>query len=390
MAAPLRFHKAALDLGRRIREVRIERSQAAQRGGNMATFFATEAGTGSAVDCACCAVSRRGFLKGSAAAVGAASLATGAFAQTAARRIDTHHHYYPPAVQNFPGVANPLIAAWSPAKSLEEMDKNGVRTGILSMASAPLAWFRMQTEESRKFVRGINDYGAKMVADKPGRYGLFAFLSMVDVEGSLKEIEYALDTLKADGIGISTVYVDKYPGDKSFAPIFEELNRRKAVVYFHPTTAACCAGYVPGVGDSWAEVPHDTTRAVLSLMFSGSLRKYRDIKFLWSHGGGTIPMIAGRIDWLSKVQIKNRNELMPDGVEAELRRMWYDTANAGYASSMAAMLKILPPSQIVFGTDYPYVTTEWNLKALRGAGVSDDMIRAIETENARALVPRLA
>ena len=228
-----------------------------------------------------------------------------------------------------------------------------------------------------------------MMADKPGRYGLFAFLSMIDVEGSLKEIEYAFDTLKADGVGISTSYIDKYPGDEKFAPIFAELNRRKATVYFHPTTAACCAGYVPQAGDSWAEVPHDTTRAMLSLMFTGSLLKYRDIRFLWSHGGGTMPMLAGRVDWLSGIQVRNRKDVLPDGIEAELKRMWYDTANAGYASSMAAMLKLAPPSQIVFGTDYPYITTEWNMKALRGAGISDEMIKGIESENAKTLVPRL-
>ena len=344
-----------------------------------------------AANCACCPPTRRGFLRAAGATAGVGLLGGSTLGQTPAAptRIDTHHHYYPPAVQNFPGVANPMIANWSTAKSLEEMDKNGVKTGILSMASAPLAWFQMETQASRKYVRDINEFGARMMADKPGRYGLFAFLSMVDVEGSLKEIEYAFDTLKADGVGLSTSYIDKYPGDEKFAPIFSELARRKATVYFHPTTAACCAGYVPQAGDSWAEVPHDTTRAILSLMFTGSLLKYRDIKFLWSHGGGTIPMIAGRVDWLSGVQVKNRKDVLPDGIEAELKRMWYDTANAGYASSMAAMLKLVSPSQIVFGTDYPYITTEWNMKALRSAGISDEMIRGIESENAKALVPRL-
>ncbi len=357
----------------------------------MTRFFASAATDACDALCGCHTLSRRGFLGAATASAGAALLPARAFAQTAApaNRIDTHHHFYPPEVKKFGGMGGPLTDNWTPAKSLEEMDKNGVRTSILSMASVPMDWFKMGVEDSRKFVRAINDYGAKMVADHRGRFGLFAYLSMVDVEGSLKEIEYAFDTLKADGVGLATGYNNVYPGDPKFAPIFQELNRRKATVYFHPTTQTCCLGIVPGVGDSWAEVPNDTTRAVLSLMFTGSLLKLRDIKFLWSHGGGTIPMIAERIDWLSKGQVKNRAELMPDGPLAEFRRFYYDTANAGYPGSMAALLKLVDPSQIVFGTDYPYVTTEWNMQALRRAGITDAQIKAIETENAKALVPRL-
>ena len=357
----------------------------------MTRFFASAATDACDALCGCHTLSRRGFLGATAASAGAALLPARAFAQATspASRIDTHHHFYPPEVKKFGGMGGPLTDNWTPAKSLAEMDKNGVRTSILSMASVPMDWFKIGAEESRKFVRAINDYGAKMVADHPGRFGLFAYLSMVDVEGSLKEIEYAFDTLKADGVGLATGYNNVYPGDPKFAPIFQELNRRKATVYFHPTTQSCCLGIVPGVGDSWAEVPNDTTRAVLSLMFTGSLLKLRDIKFLWSHGGGTIPMIAERIDWLSKGQVKNRAELLPEGPLAEFRRFYYDTANAGYPGSMAALLKLVDPSQIVFGTDYPYVTTEWNMQALRRAGITEAQIKAIETDNAKALVPRL-
>ncbi len=357
----------------------------------MTRFFASDAAAACNDICACHGPSRRGFLRASAATTAASLLPARVFAQGAAapaNRIDTHHHFYPPEVKKL-GMGGFLTDKWTPDVSLEEMDKNGVKTSILSMASVPMDWFKMSQEESRKFVRGINEYGAKMVADKPGRFGLFAYLSMVDVEGSLREIEHAFDTLKADGIGIATGYNNIFPGDAKFAPIFAELNRRKATVYFHPTTQTCCLGIVPQAGDSWAEVPNDTTRAALSLMFTGSLLKLRDIKFLWSHGGGTIPMIAERIDWLSKGQVRNRDELLPEGPLAEFKRFYYDTANAGYPGSMAALLKLVDPSHIMFGTDYPYVTTDWNMKALRRAGISDDMIRAIETENARALVPRL-
>ncbi len=342
--------------------------------------------------CSCRTLSRRSFLHGAVTTAAAAGMPAGAFAQTrgAGERVDMHHHFYTAGMKKYGGLGGPLTDNWTAQTSLDEMDKNGVRASILSVASTPMAWYRLDTETLRGFVREINDFAAKMVADHPGRYGLFAFLSMVDVDGSLKEIEYAFDTLKADGIGIATGWLNKYPGDPKFAPILEELNRRKATLYFHPTTQTCCEGIVPGVGDSWAEVPQDTTRAALSLMYSGSLLKLRDIKFLWSHGGGTIPMIAERIDWLSKMQVKNRDQLLPDGPLGEFRRFYYDTANAGYPGSMAALMKLVDPSHIVFGTDYPYVTTEWNMKALVRAGLNEDQIRAIEGKNFEALAPRLA
>lgn len=363
----------------------------------MAGFFAHGAQGATSGACGCCTTSRRGFLRSLTASAGALSLPAAARAQAPADRsarppltkIDTHHHYYPAEAKKYGGLGGRLTDHWTPQTALDEMDKSGVKTAILSMPTAPMAWFKLDPTESRSMVRAINDFGAKMMADHPGRFGLFAFLSMYDVDGTLKEIEYAFDTLKADGVGIATGYGDIYPGDKKFAPIFEELNRRKATVYFHPTTHTCCGGMVPGLNDSVLEVPHDTSRAVMSFIMSGSLPKLRDIKFLWSHGGGTIPMLAERIDWLMKTLVKNGKELVPDGPLAEFRRFYYDTANAGYPSSMAALTKIVDSSHIVFGTDFPYVTTDWNDKALHRAGITDDQIRAIETTNALALLPRL-
>ena len=118
----------------------------------MSRFFASAAHDASAAACGCCApLSRRSFLGATASVAGAASLPAVARAQAAAtrERIDTHFHYYPPSIQKSGGLAGPLIASWSRAKALEEMDRNGVRTGMLSMASAPADWFRMEPEVSR-------------------------------------------------------------------------------------------------------------------------------------------------------------------------------------------------------------------------------------------------
>jgi 6-methylsalicylate decarboxylase len=174
---------------------------------------------------------RREFLAGIAC-----TLAKGA--QAAPHRIDVHHHLFPPAYRTAIGNLAAGQPAWSPAQSVEEMDKGGIATSLLSISS-PGVWFG-DVEQARKLARIVNDYGAMTAKDHPGRFGLFAALPLPDIEGSLREIAYALDMLKADGIGLLTSYGDKWLGDASFAPVWAELNRRKAVIYTHPTTPACC------------------------------------------------------------------------------------------------------------------------------------------------------
>jgi 6-methylsalicylate decarboxylase len=211
---------------------------------------------------------------------------------------------------------------------------------------------------------------------------------MLDVDATLSEIEYVFDTLKADGVGLQTNYGDKWLGDPTYRPVFDELNRRKAVVYVHPLVAACCAGLSVGAPPAVLEVPHDTTRTVTSLLLSGGFSRWRDIKWLFSHAGGTIPMLAGRIDAFN-ARRPNRAEFAPDGIIAELRRLHYDTANATSAPAIAALTSLVPTSQITFGSDYPYFPLEqW--KSLRALALSEADLAAIANGNAIRLVPRLS
>jgi predicted TIM-barrel fold metal-dependent hydrolase len=235
--------------------------------------------------------------------------------------------------------------------------------------------------------RGCNEYGADMMREYPGRFGLFATLSMLDIDATLKEIEYALDVLKADGIGLQTNYGDKWLGHPAYKPVLEELNRRKAVVYVHPLAAACCGNLSVGAFPAVIEVPHDTTRTVTSLLLSGSFARHRDIKWLFSHAGGTVPMLAGRINAFYGAR-PNLKEFAPDGIEAEFQRLYYDTANATSAPAMAALTKLVPATQVTFGTDYPYFPGS-QIAALRGLGLPPDQLRAIESGSAMGLLPRL-
>ena len=298
--------------------------------------------------------SRRGFLRGlgALAAVGAAGAVTGcavpasssvASGASARTWIDSHHHYYPPAYQKawldwedkrgIPHFTQQV--GWSVQGALADMDAAGVRTAILSIASTPGVWFDWPLPDVLRVVRECNDFAATMVRDHPGRFGQFATLPMIDVDSTMKEIAYVFDVLRVDGVGLQTNYGDKWPGDAAYRPIFEELNRRKAVVYFHPLAAACCGRLSVGTFPAVIEVPHDTTRAVTSLLLSGTFARHRDIRWLFSHGGGTIPMLAGRINFFHG-NAKNVAEFAPDGIEAELRRLHYDTANATHPAAMAA------------------------------------------------------
>ncbi len=309
--------------------------------------------------------------------------------------IDTHHHFYPPEYQelwlgwedarkipHFPGQV-----AWSKAKAIEDMDKAGIRVGVLSLASTPGVWFDLGGEKANQLARSCNDFAAEMMRDNPGRFGLFATLSMLDIDKTLKEIEYAFDTLKADGVGLQSNYGDKWLGNAAYKPVFDELNRRKAVVYVHPLVASCCGQLSVGTFPAVIEVPHDTTRTVTSLLLSGGFARWRDIQWLFSHAGGTIPMMAGRIDSFYAKR-PNLKEFAPEGIEGELKRLNYDTANATSAPAIAALLKLVPVSKVTYGSDYPYFGLD-QMKNLEELGLPAADLKAIGSENAIKLVPRL-
>ena len=344
----------------------------------------------------CCATtSRRQFITG-AVALGAAAIVRSrpALAQQP-RLIDTHHHFYPPEYQKLwldfedarklPHFAGQV--AWSKEKAIEDMDKAGIRTAMLSVASTPGVWFDLGAEKAGQLAHSCNDFAAQMLRDHPGRFGLFATLSMLDIDKTLKEIEYVFDVLKADGVGLQTNYGDKWLGNAAYKPVFDELNRRKAVVYVHPLVASCCGQLSVGTFPAVIEVPHDTTRTVTSLLLSGGFARWRDIQWLFSHAGGTIPMMAGRIDAFYGER-PNLKEFAPDGVIGELRRLNYDTANATSAPAMAALMKLVPTSKITYGTDYPYFGLD-QMKSLEQLGLDAGDLKAIGSENAIRLLPRL-
>ena len=303
-------------------------------------------------------------------------------------RIDVHHHHTPPpyvaaiTAKNVPGP----VRDWMPEKSIADMDRAGVATALTSITTPALRF--LDDAGARKLARECNEYSAKLAGDSKGRFGMFAVMPLPHVDATLHEIAYALDTLKADGIGLLTSYGDKWLGDPAFAPVMDELNRRRAVVYTHPTTANCCGNLIPDVPESIIEWGTDTTRTIASLVFSGAAAQYRNMKIIFSHGGGTMPFLTERFVRLPLIN-KSLAPRVPNGVEHELRRFYYDTAQAAHPFALASLLKLVPVSQVVFGTDFPYRTAADHVKGLAEYGFSASDLQAIDRENALRLLPRL-
>lgn len=256
--------------------------------------------------------SRRSFLRSFAAAGASVALpAPAVWAQGAQRmpiakphRIDIHHHFYPPFLLEAWQKANlrnpPVVQRWTLQGTLDQMDKGGVATAMLSLPTG-LNLPNLSADERTRMTRMVNEFAMKAGTDHPGRFGLFAFMPMPDVDATLKDIGFALDVLKADGIGLNTSYGDKWLGDPAFKPVMEELNRRKATVFVHPLGPACCSNLMSYVPASFTEYPQDTNRTVMSLLFSGTFSRTRDVRWIFCHAGAAVPLLAGRVKSLAKI-----------------------------------------------------------------------------------------
>jgi len=301
-------------------------------------------------------------------------------------RIDVHHHIVSPLfVEEMRARLQPPTLAWTPQRSLEDMDRAGVATAITSVTT-PGVWIG-DDEQGRRLARDSNDYAARLAADHPGRFGTFVAVPLPHIEASLREIEYGLDVLKADGVALFTSYRDKWLGDPAFEPVMAELDRRGAVTFTHPEAPLCCRGLLTGVHESVLEYGFDTTRAIANLLFSGTARRYPRIRWIFSHGGCTTPFLAERL-----IRAPGLNKALaahvPDGVLTELQRFHYDVAQIAHPMALAALTRLVPISQILWGTDFPFRFGFDYVKGLAELGFAEDDLRAIERENALRLLPQ--
>jgi predicted TIM-barrel fold metal-dependent hydrolase len=302
-------------------------------------------------------------------------------------RINVHHHFLPPAYMKAVedrmemGRGRARAASWSPAADLELMDAAGIELTIGSI-SIPGVWFG-DLDFCRKTSRLWNEYAASVKRDFPGRYGFFAVIAPPDVDGSLTEIAYALDVLKADGIALVSSYDGKFLGDPAFRPVMEELNRRKAVVFVHPAGVGD-ETTPPGIRAHVLEGSFDTTRTIFSLVHNGTLSSFPEIRFIFAHGGGAAPYLAGRAGALSS----RTGDMTPERIPTLLGKLYFDTAIMINGPAMAALAAFCPPSQVLLGIESPILSPEAEIKAWSGIALDPALRRRFERDNAAALLGR--
>jgi predicted TIM-barrel fold metal-dependent hydrolase len=318
---------------------------------------------------------------------------------TNSQRIDVHHHFLPPQFMNDlvqrgrHWTGGPIIPDWNVSKAREVMERNGIAAAVGSVV--PFTYWG-DAEEAARWSRHCNEYMAKVVRDDAQHFGAFAALPLPDTQAAVREVEYALDTLKLDGVQLWSSYGGQYPGDPAFEELFQELNRRAAIVHLHPHTMP------PGAEVPKLTIPHgiiefvfDTTRAVTNLLYSGTLERYPNIRYIISHAGGTVPYMAQRITISTMLEVLH--DQLPKGPAyylQQLQRLYYDTALSTSEYVLAALRQFVPTTQVLFGSDYPLVAesvVKLEATDLEKSRVLDDTTRrAIDRDNALALFPRFA
>ena len=339
-------------------------------------------------------LNRRHLLVGGASTLAlGAGVASGfilkAAAQAKPHRIDVHHHISPPtwldAVKSMKK-DDPPMANWSVQKSIEDMDTAGVAIAMTSPTTPQLQGLDAPT--AARIAKESTEYAKKLETDHPGRFGTWAMLPLPYIDETLKAIEYAFDTLKVDGVSIMTSYGDKWLGYQEFEPIWQELNKRKATVYTHPTAANCCVNLVRNIAPGDIEFGTDTTRSIYTIIFSGFAEKYPDINWIWSHGGGSITAFYERFTVQAPMRPAYKGKITRDQVEKQIRRFYYDTAAIPNNVTLSALAVMVPVSQILYGTDFPYRRAAEYTKPITEFFKAKDL-KAVDRENALRLVPRL-
>lgn len=310
--------------------------------------------------------------------------------------IDVHHHILPGVFWRATNDAhNPVggiaPAPWSRESMLSFMDDAGIDVAITSISTPGV--HMGNDAAARDLARRVNEIGAQLVQDHPDRLGGFAALPLPDVDGALRELEYGLDVLKLDGVILFSNARGIYLGDARFKPLFMELERRAAVVFVHPTASPDPAARTLGLPDSLIDFTADTTRAVAQLHYGNTFARTPSVKYIFSHAGGTIPYLATRFSIVDAMNVIPGAEERGTAADT-LRRLYWDTALSWHAPNLQMLRSVVGMSQVVFGSDYPYLRRDLAVACRPELEASPDLNeterQGVLATNAVKLFPRLA
>ncbi|MGW6463632.1 amidohydrolase family protein [Streptomyces rubiginosohelvolus] len=307
-------------------------------------------------------------------------------------KVDVHAHFLTPTYRQAlvnSGHSQPdgmaSIPDWSPQSALRLMDSTGVAHAMLSISSPGVSLG--EPAENRRLARVVNEEGAQIVDEHPGRFGLLASLPLPDLDAAVSEARFALDELKADGITLETNYHGTYISDERFDPLMAELHERRAVVLLHPTSPACYEETSFGRPRPMIEFLFDTTRTITELVLRGVMDKYPGIRFIVPHAGAALPVLADRIAAFA-LQDQVRVDVM-----GAFRRLHYDVAGFSATRAVPALLKITDSRRLLYGSDYPFTGAPIVTAQALALAASGELTRRQKEQmfslNARQLFPRL-
>jgi aminocarboxymuconate-semialdehyde decarboxylase len=309
--------------------------------------------------------------------------------------IDVHHHILPDFFWRETNVDHGPVGGfapppWSAAQQLSFMDDAGIDVAVTSVSTPGV--HMGDDARARSLARRCNELAAKMIQERPTRFGGFACLPMPDVDGSLAELSYALDTLKLDGVVLFSNARGVYLGDDRFTPVFAELERRRTVVFVHPTASPDAAPHALGLPDSLIDFTADTTRAIAHMHYSNTFARTKNVKYIFSHAGGTVPYLAGRFAIVDEMNLIPGAEERGSAADT-FRRLYWDTALSWRDPVLQLLRSIVGIDRVLYGTDYPYLRRDLAVGSraaiAKTQALTDSERQAVLGGTAAALLPRL-
>ena len=245
------------------------------------------------------------------------------------------------------------LPEWDAGRHITFMDNAGIRTAVLTMP-APQPYYG-DAKESAECIRRVNEVSAK--------------------------VNYALDTLGADGVKLATNSRGQYLGDEELDPLMKVLDERNAVIIIHPHRPTPYPEKIIATTPlAMYEYPAETTRAVVNMLARNVLVRYPNLKIIVPHCGSFLPLALPRMKSILPAMVA-QGYMQPIDWEANLSRLYFDLAGNPTVEVLRSLLTLTTPDHILYGSDYPYLpdaVLRANLQRLKQTLAADKELAGYE------------